>query len=218
MLLTVAFVHPRTVAAATEDTDGDGYDNATEVANGYTPYGPGTLQAADSDDDGLSDGDELLFGSNPLQRDSDGDGYDDGSEVARGYDPTTPAAVKLKKRILITLSDQRLAYYLGPKRIAVEPVSTGRPGMPTPVGTFAILDKKPRAWSARARLWMPWWMPFVGSTYGIHELPEWPGGKKEGEAHLGTPVSGGCIRLGVGPAKALYDWVEIGTEVDIRRT
>lgn len=61
-------------------------------------------------------------------------------------------------------------------------------------------------------------MPFIGTQYGIHELPEWPNGVKEGTGHLGTAVSGGCVRLGIGPAKALYDWAEVGTEVEIRKS
>jgi lipoprotein-anchoring transpeptidase ErfK/SrfK len=60
-------------------------------------------------------------------------------------------------------------------------------------------------------------MAFIGSEYGIHELPEWPDGTKEGESHLGTPVSHGCVRLGRGDAQAVYDWVEVGTPVFIHR-
>jgi hypothetical protein len=204
--------------ARAADSDGDGYDDATELLHGYDPYGPGKASAADSDSDGLSDTEERVFGSDPLRPDSDGDGYDDGREVANGYDPVMAGGGRLKKRIEISLARQDLTYYLGAKPLGRHAVSTGRPGHPTPVGTFAINDKIPRAWSRTAKLWMPWWMPFVGTTYGIHELPEWPGGAKEGEEHLGTPASGGCVRLGVGPAKTLYDWVEIGTEVSIQKS
>lgn len=209
-------------AAAAEpnafDFDGDGYDDATEVANGWSPYGPGRLDANDADGDGLSDGDELARGTEPLFADTDGDGYSDGDEVRNAYDPLDAAPKKLKKRIVISLAKQELTYYHGDVAVASHPVSTGRPGMPTPTGTFAILDKKPRAWSSSAKLWMPYWMPFIGTKYGMHELPEWPGGFKEGQDHLGTPVSHGCVRLGVGPAKELYDWVEIGTELTIEKT
>ncbi len=217
-LLALSFLLVAPVLAAepsTHDTDGDGYDDATEIAHGYTPFGTGRLEANDADNDGLSDSDELSFGSDPLKSDTDADGFSDGLEIRSGYDPVKNGAARLKKHIVITLATQTLSYALGPKTIGTFPVSTGRPGHPTPLGTFAIRDKKPRAWSNAAKLWMPYWMPFIGTTYGIHELPEWPGGKKEGENHLGTPVSGGCVRLGVGPAKTLYDWVEVGTEVTI---
>ena len=200
------------------DADGDGYDDATEIANGYTPYGPGRLDAHDADGDGLTDAQELSYGTNPLVADTDGDGYADALEVAQGYDPRDPDPVKPKKRIVISIARQELTYYQGDVAVASHPVSTGRPGRPTPTGTFAVLDKIPRAWSASAKLWMPYWMPFIGTKYGLHELPEWPGGIKEGEDHLGTPVSGGCIRLGVGPAKELYEWADVGTEITINAT
>jgi len=202
-------------AADSFDFDGDGYDDATEVANGWSPYGPGRLYENDADGDGLSDGDELARGTEPLFADTDGDGYRDGDEVREGYDPRDAAPTRLKKRIVISLAKQELTTYYGDTPIASHPVSTGRPGMPTPTGTYAVLDKKPRAWSSAAKLWMPYWMPFIGTKYGMHELPEWPGGFKEGQDHLGTPVSHGCVRLGVGAAKEVYDWVDIGTEVEI---
>ena len=50
----------------------------------------------------------------------------------------------------------------------------------------------------------------------IHGLPEWPNGYKEGAAHIGTPVSHGCIRLGVEAAKIVYDWSDVGTKIIIK--
>ncbi|MFH1099243.1 MAG: hypothetical protein V1723_05010 [Candidatus Uhrbacteria bacterium] len=43
--------------------------------------------ALDSDSDGLSDADELRYGTDPQNPDSDGDGYRDGDEVRDGYNP-----------------------------------------------------------------------------------------------------------------------------------
>lgn len=200
------------------DSDGDGYDDATEIANGWSPYGPGKLDANDADADGLADGAELARGTDPRSADSDGDGYPDGLELRNGYDPLDAAPTRPKKRIVISIAKQELTYYVGKAAVGTHPVSTGRPGRPTPLGTYAILDKMPRAWSSSAKLWMPYWMPFIGTKYGLHELPEWPGGIKEGEEHLGTPVSGGCVRLGVGAAKELYEWADVGTEVTIQKS
>ena len=93
-------------------------------------------------------------------------------------------------------------------------VSTGKWDMPTPLGEFKIWQKIPRAYSVTYELYMPWWMSFKPG-YGIHELPEWPSGYKEGVGHLGYRVSHGCVRLGIGPAKSVYDWAPIGTTVVI---
>lgn len=45
----------------------------------------------DADQDGLSDDEEKIFGTDPLKRDTDGDSYSDGVEVESGYDPRKPA-------------------------------------------------------------------------------------------------------------------------------
>ncbi|MCX6809081.1 MAG: L,D-transpeptidase family protein [Candidatus Berkelbacteria bacterium] len=118
------------------------------------------------------------------------------------------------KYIDVNLSTQRLCRLEGQTVISCYTISSGKASTPTVQGTFAIQNKSPRAWSAAHGLWMPWWEGFDG-PYGIHELPEWPNGYKEGEAHLGTPVSHGCVRLGIGAAEEVYNWTEIGTPVYI---
>lgn len=45
----------------------------------------------DSDQDGLSNDEEKLYGTDPFTKDTDGDGYGDGIEVESGYDPLKPA-------------------------------------------------------------------------------------------------------------------------------
>ncbi len=64
------------------DADGDGLRNELEYQYGCDP------QKKDTDDDGLSDGDEVLvYGTNPLATDSDSDGMPDGWEVVKGLNP-----------------------------------------------------------------------------------------------------------------------------------
>lgn len=120
------------------------------------------------------------------------------------------------KYIDIDLGQQKLCIIETNNILGCYTVSTGKPSMPTPTGTRFIQSKNPRAWSAKYGLYMPWWMN-IGGSYGIHELPEWPGGYKEGADHLGIPVSHGCVRLGVGPAQTVYNWVDIGTPVYIHK-
>lgn len=95
-------------------------------------------------------------------------------------------------------------------------ISSGLRGMDTPKGNFQIHNKHPRPWSKQYSLFMPFWMAITpDGKYGIHELPEWPGGYKEGANHLGIPVSHGCVRLGIGSANRVYEWAEIGIPVII---
>ena len=55
-------------------------------------------------------------------------------------------------------------------------ISSGKPGMDTPAGQYAIYNKHPRRWSRQYESFMPFWMANTSDgKYGIHELPEWPG-------------------------------------------
>lgn len=121
------------------------------------------------------------------------------------------------KYIDVNLSEQRLYTLEGDKLINSYRVSTGKWSMPTPIGQFAINSKNENAYSKTYNLYMPYWMAFIGHEYGIHELPETPSGRKEGESSLGVPVSHGCVRLGVGAAAEVYGWAEIGTPVFIHK-
>ncbi|OQB06343.1 MAG: hypothetical protein BWY19_00338 [bacterium ADurb.Bin212] len=120
------------------------------------------------------------------------------------------------KYIDVDLTQQKLCQIEGNVVLNCYIVSSGKASTPTPVGTRYIQSKHPKAWSAPYGLYMPWWQA-LGGGYGLHELPEWPNGYKEGESHLGTPVSHGCVRLGVGAAEAVYNWTDIGTPVYIHK-
>ncbi len=120
------------------------------------------------------------------------------------------------KYIDVDLTQQKLCRIDGNSVLDCFIISSGKPSMPTPVGTRYIENKSPKQWSAKYSLWMPWWQS-LGGGYGIHELPEWPNGYKEGEAHLGTPVSHGCVRLGIGAAETVYNWTEVGMPVYIHK-
>ncbi len=197
------------------DTDGDGYNDWLELNNGFSPRNAKKvkLEDNDTDGDGLSDRMELNFHSNLDNPDTDGDGYNDGEEISAGYDPTKSDKIKLIKKIEINTVKQELSYFLSEVRMGIFPVSSGKNNT-TPKGTFKVLNKNIKAWSPYG-LWMPYWVGLGSGKFGIHELPIWPNGYREGENHLGVPVSHGCVRLGVGPAKVIYDWAEVGITVKI---
>ncbi len=70
-----------------DDLDGDGLSNYNEFIIGTDP------SDLDSDDDDLTDGQELsaAINTNPLDPDTDGDGIPDGMEYNNGLDPNTPS-------------------------------------------------------------------------------------------------------------------------------
>lgn len=170
----------------------------------------------DSDNDGLSDAWELKFGTDPLNADTDNDGHKDGQEVDWGYNPLASSTKKIAQKIEIDLKNQKLTYFVGGQPWKEFIVSTGKPGMSTPKGTFKIINKSKKAWSNTYKLWMPFWMGLDRGEFGIHELPVWPNGYREGANHLGKPVSHGCVRLGIGAAQYLFDRVAVGVTVQIK--
>jgi len=132
-------------------------------------------------------------------------------EQAKKY---TRSKIKSGKYIDINLSSQIMTIFEEGRLLDSFLVSSGKMGMNTPKGEFAVRNKAPRVWSRAYGLYMPYWMAIVpDGKFGIHELPEWPGGYKEGANHLGIPVSHGCVRLGVGPAQRVFEWAEISTPI-----
>ncbi len=118
------------------------------------------------------------------------------------------------KYIDISITNQVMTLFENGIKVNSFLISSGKRGYPTPLGTFSVKRKEDNHWSSVYGLWMPYSMNFIGAFY-IHELPYWTGGYREGENHLGIRVSHGCVRLGIGPAKYVYDWSEIGTPIYI---
>ncbi|GAA5497576.1 hypothetical protein Rhal01_03772 [Rubritalea halochordaticola] len=81
-LTDTAIVSVEIIDVVFEDHDGDTMDDAWEIANfGGVEVSDGT---GDADEDGLSDADEHLAGSNPNSKDTDGDGFADVLEFTVG--------------------------------------------------------------------------------------------------------------------------------------
>ena len=130
-------------------------------------------------------------------------------------DLIVPAALETPsepvKSVIISLTDQQMWVFEDDTIVQKFPVSTGRPGHPTPTGDYSVHSRSPRAYSRRYECYMLQWMAITSDgMIGMHAL--------EGhsyERHLGSVASHGCIRLSHENAQWLYGWVEIGTPVDI---
>lgn len=143
-------------------------------------------------------------------------------QPAPGSDNVPPAEPPLQageKYILVDISDQHLYAYEGDTLIYSFVASTGMNNA-TSVGIFHVQDKIPNAYGATWDLWMPNWLGIYysgGLENGIHALPILSNGSRLWAGYLGTPISFGCIVLGIQEAQELYDWAEVGTTVEIRR-
>ncbi len=216
------------------DTDDDGYPDALEIKQHFNPLGSGRLPI----DLEFS---KKLSGQILLQVEDNGEAwYVNPKDNLRYYIAEPLELLNIIKYIALGISNQnlekivdeqmiknykksigldvgvnqRLNYFLDDIKIGSFPISAGKASTPTPKGSYHIINKHPQAWSPLG-LWMPYWLGLGTGRFGIHELPFWPNGYREGQNHLGIPVSNGCVRLGIGPAKFIYHWSEVGTPVYI---
>jgi len=196
------------------DTDGDGQDDYTEIYNGFSPLKaePIKLSSLDSDNDGAPDSWEIRLGLDLLKADTDGDGYADGVEVNNGYDPKSAEPKKLAKEIKVNLAEQKLAYYFNNVELENFLISSGVKSMPTPVGSFTVLDKVPSKNYGGTNFSYPntkWNLHFTtqGLRYYIHGA-YW-------HNKFGQPMSHGCVNVSYGNMERLYNFAQAGTSVEI---
>ncbi|HEU5102373.1 MAG TPA: L,D-transpeptidase, partial [Roseiflexaceae bacterium] len=119
------------------------------------------------------------------------------------------------RRIDIDLNAQQLVAYEGDMPVFRAPVATGKDGFNTPAGSFAIYSKYPMetmAGSAGGETWyvpdIPWVQYVVGGValHGTYWHDQWG---------TGVRMSHGCINLNIDDAQWLYEWADVGTQVDI---
>jgi hypothetical protein len=130
----------------------------------------------------------------------------DSAEAAIPVIGRPPAAVP-PIRVVVSLPQQKAYVFRAGELVATAPVSTGRPGHPTPTGTFRILQKKVHHMSNRySNAPMPFMQRLTNYGIALHagRLP-------------GSPASQGCIRLPWSFAKRLYAMTDGATRVTITR-
>ncbi len=116
------------------------------------------------------------------------------------------------KVIRADLSAMKLSLYQDGKEVATYDIlSKGRPGTAweTPAGNYRVLTKEENHFSSFGQVWMPWSLQFFGNFF-IHGWPYDERGKPVPEGY-----SGGCIRLAIADAEAVYNFATRGTQVSI---
>lgn len=114
-----------------------------------------------------------------------------------------------EKRVEISLDAQQLRAYQGERLVLDTRISSGRPGMETPTGTFTAGPLKKEMLISRkyGDAKMPWSVQVRGDVviHGFRSVPP-------------RAASHGCVRLplsGVNPARWFYRWVTVGTPIQI---
>jgi len=124
------------------------------------------------------------------------------------------------KRIVISISEQRMWLEEEGNPIIEHIISTGIPNSPTMPGLFQIKSRYVNVYASNWDLYMPHFLGIYHATpnllNGIHGLPMLSSGVRLWENILGSPASYGCVILGLEAAEHLFTWAEDGVVVEIR--
>jgi len=130
------------------------------------------------------------------------------------------------KSIYISLSLQEMVFYDGGCAVKATPVTTGRPLLRTPTGTFHIFDKQTpyvfiSPWPPGSPFWYPtspvnWVMEFDQGGYYIHDAPWEPTSEYgPGSENITPQASHGCVQTPGAVMAGAYAWTPMGTPVVI---
>ena len=133
------------------------------------------------------------------------------------------------KLIIVSLTSQWLVAFGDGRRVLDTAVTTGRPELPTPVGTFRVLAKHTpytfiSPWPKGNRFYYPrstahYALQFRRDGYFIHDTP-WRSAYGPGtnlpHHDLGDRLgSHGCVNVPLAAEQSLYRWATVGTTVQI---
>jgi len=126
------------------------------------------------------------------------------------------ALAKVRTRVLIDLSRRRLTLYKDGVPVLRAAVAVGAPSTPTPRGHFIVRERIRISDSSGA-----YGAAAIALSGFSEKLIYWPQGGPiaihgtNDPGSIGTAASHGCVRLGAGDLKRLFERVRIGTPVEI---
>lgn len=131
-----------------------------------------------------------------------------------------PLPIVPNKRIILSISKQRLWVYQDGRLLGTHVISTGIDKSPTQPGIFQVQTHDKNAYASVWDLYMPNFLgiyeAWPGFMNGLHGLPTLSNGQRLWANILGRPASYGCIILDLDTSRWLYDWAEDGVVVEIQ--
>lgn len=134
-----------------------------------------------------------------------------GGAKGRSFDRTA-----VKRVIVVSLVDHKLALVEDGKVVKVYPVAVGKPSTPSPAGTFTIVRRVANPiYNHDGRTVLPGprnpvgtrWMGLSIRGYGIHGTNE--------PRSIGKAASHGCIRMARADIEQLFGLVSVGDTVEL---
>jgi len=133
-----------------------------------------------------------------------------------GQGNTAQASAAVKRVIVVSLEDRKLALVEDDQVKKVYPVAVGKPSTPSPVGTFTIERRVVNpTYHHNGRTVLPGpgnpvgtrWMGLSIHGYGIHGTNE--------PNSIGKAASHGCIRMAKTDLEEFYELVSVGDTVEL---
>jgi lipoprotein-anchoring transpeptidase ErfK/SrfK len=133
-----------------------------------------------------------------------------------------PAAATPQKAVVVRLGSQTLTAYLNGKPVLETPVTTGRPALPTPIGSFSVLNRNSpyvfhSPWPPGNPFYYPptpvtWAMEFYDGDF-LHDDPGEPDSDFGSDSQNGYFASHGCVHIPHDAMAFLYNWLPVGAPV-----
>ena len=144
------------------------------------------------------------------------------------HPPTLPAFADRTPygAVVVRLDRQTLTAYLDGKPVLSAPVTTGRPALPTPIGSFSIHSRSSpyiftSPWPKSSPYWYPptpatWAMYFYDNDF-LHDDPGEPASAYGAGSQDGPYASHGCVHVPRDAMAFLFQWLPVGATVIVAR-
>jgi lipoprotein-anchoring transpeptidase ErfK/SrfK len=136
-----------------------------------------------------------------------------------------PARAASYREIVISLGAQSLTAYEGDAAVLWTPVTTGRPGLETPIGVTRVFYRSsPYLFISPWPVGSPYWYPpswvnfaleFRSGGYFLHDAPWEPDWAFGPGSQYGASASHGCVHIPYNAMQFLYSWTPDGTPVAV---
>jgi lipoprotein-anchoring transpeptidase ErfK/SrfK len=127
-----------------------------------------------------------------------------------------------EKAVVVRLGSQTLTAYLDGKPVLRTPVTTGRPALPTPIGSYSVQSRhSPYTFTSPWPKGNPYWYPPTPATWAmyfydndfLHDDPGEPASAFGSGSENGPYASHGCVHVPHDAMAFLYQWLPIGATV-----